>query len=119
MSEAARKFDREEAFNLRYGSHRGWQKAVDLIKPTQRTSARVDLRAIVLAGGSRISGEPVDLLALRFFSVPIADQDRAMQTAFLTEQFGTDRIQRTRTCMEGVLRMTLHLLLSSPDYQLD
>ena len=42
-----------------------------------------------------------------------------MQTAFLTEQLGTDRIQRTRTCMEGVLRMTLHLMLSSPDYQLD
>ena len=42
-----------------------------------------------------------------------------MQTAFLTEQLGTDRIQRARICMEGVLRMTLHLMLSSPDYQLD
>ena len=119
MSEAARKFDREEAFNLRYRSHRGWQKAVDLIKPTQRTSARVDLRAIVLAGGARSTGEAVDLLAMGFFGVPIADQDREMQTAFLTEQLGTDRIQRARICMEGVLRMTLHLMLSSPDYQLD
>ena len=119
MSEAARKLDREEAFNTRYGSYRGWQKAVELIKPIPRTFARVDLSAIVLAGGARTTGEAVDLFAQRFFGVPIADQDRAMWTAFLTEQLGTDRIERARTYMEDGLRMTLHLMLSSPDYQLD
>ena len=119
MSEAARKLDREEAFNTRYGSYRGWQKAVELIKPIPRTFARVDLGAIVLAGGARNTGDAVDLLAQRFFSVPVANQDRAAWTAFLTEQLGTDRIERARTYMEDSLRMTLHLMLSSPDYQLD
>ena len=119
MSEAARKLDREEAFNTRYGSYRGWQKAVELIKPIPRTFARVDLGALVLAGGARNTGEAVDLLAQRFFNVPVAQQDRAVWTAFLTEQLGTDRIERARTYMEDALRMTLHLMLSSPDYQLD
>ena len=119
MSEAARKLDREEAFNTRYGSYRGWQKAVELIKPILRTFARVDLGAIVLAGGARNTGDAVDLLAQRFFSVPVANQDRAAWTAFLTEQLGTDSIERARTYMEDALRMTLHLMLSSPDYQLD
>jgi len=119
MSEVARKLDREEAFNTRYGSYRGWQKAVELIKPIPRTFARVELGAIVLAGGAHSTGEAVDLLAQRFFSVPIADEDRTMWTAFLTEQLGTDRVERARTYMEDGLRMTLHLMLSSPDYQLD
>ena len=118
MSEAARRLDREEAFNTRYGSYRGWQKAVELIKPIPRTFARVDLAAIVLAGGARSSGDAVDLLAQRFFSVPVASADRAAWTAFLTEQLGTDRIDRARTYMEDGLRTTLHLMLSSPDYQL-
>ena len=56
MSEAACKLDREETFNTRYGSYRGWQKAVEPIRPIPRTLARVDLRAIVLAGGARITG---------------------------------------------------------------
>ena len=119
MSETARKLDREEAFNTRYGSYRGWQKAVELIKPIPRTFARVDLSAIVLAGGARSTGEAVDLFAQRFFSVPVESQDRAAWTAFLTEQLGTDRIERAHTYMEDGLRMTLHLMLSSPDYQLD
>ena len=119
MSETARKLDREEAFNTRYGSYRGWQKAVELIKPIPRTFARVDLSAIVLAGGARSTGDAVDLFAQRFFSVPVGSQDRAAWTAFLTEQLGTDRIERAHTYMEDGLRMTLHLMLSSPDYQLD
>ena len=119
MSEAVRKLDREEAFNTRYGSYRGWQKAVELIKPIPRTFARVDLGSIVLAGGARTTGDAVDLFAQRFFSVPVAEEDRAAWTVFLTEQLGTDRIERARTYMEDGLRMTLHLMLSSPDYQLD
>ena len=119
MSEAARKLDREEAFNTRYGSYRGWQKAVELIKPIPRTFARVDLAAIVQAGGARSSSDAVDVLVQRFFSVPVASADRAAWTAFLTEQLGTDHIERARTYMEDGLRMTLHLMLSSPDYQLD
>ena len=119
MSESTRKLDREEDFNTRYGSYRGWRKAVELIKPIPRTMARVDLSAIVLAGGAQSTGEVVDLFAQRFFSVPMTSADRAAWTAFLSEQLGTERIERARTYMEDGLRLLLHLMLSSPDYQLD
>ena len=119
MSESTRKLDREEDFNTRYGSYRGWQKAVEVIKPIPRTMARVDLSAIVLAGGAQSTSEVVDLFAQRFFSVPMADADRAAWAAFLSEQLGTERIERARSYMEDDLRMLLHLMLSSPDYQLD
>jgi Protein of unknown function (DUF1800) len=119
MSESTRKLDREEDFNTRYGSYRGWQKAVELIKPIPRTMARVDLGAMVVASGVQTTGEVVDLFAQRFFSVPMASADRAAWAAFLSEQLGTERIERARTYMEDGLRMLLHLMLSSPDYQLD
>jgi Protein of unknown function (DUF1800) len=119
MSESTRRLDREEDFNTRYGSYRGWQKAAEVIKPIPRTMARVDLSAMVLASGAQSSGEVVDLFAQRFFSVPMSSADRAAWTAFLTEQLGTERIARANSYMEDGLRMLLHLMLSSPDYQLD
>ena len=118
MSESTRKLDREEDYNTRYGSYRGWQKAAEVIRPIPRTMARIDLSAMVLASGAQSTAEVVDLYAQRFFSVPMASADRAAWTAFLSEQLGTDRIERARTYMEDGLRMLLHLMLSSPDYQL-
>jgi uncharacterized protein (DUF1800 family) len=117
MSQSNR-MDRDEDFNTRYGSYRGWQKAVEVIKPIPRTMAHIDLTAMVLAGGAATTGDAVDLLARRFFSVPIARADRDAWTAFLTQELGTDRIERARTYMEDGLRELLHLMLSSPDYQL-
>ncbi len=119
MSESTRGLDREEDFNTRYGSYRGWQKAVEVITPIPRTMARIDLSAIVLASGVQTTAEVVELFAQRFYSVTMASADQAAWTAFLTQQLGTDRIARASTYMEDGLRMLLHLMLSSPDYQLD
>ena len=119
MSESTRRLDREEDFNTRYGSYRGWQKAVEVIRPIPRTMARVDLSAMVLASDARGTAEVVDLFAQRFMSVPMASADRAAWAAFLSEQLGTESIERARTFMEDGLRMLLHLMLSSPDYQLN
>ncbi len=118
MSEATRRLDREEDFNTRYGSYKGWQKAVEVITPIPRTLARIDLAGLVRTSGAQTSAEVVDLLAQRFFSVPVEAADRAAWSAFLTEQWGTDRVARASTYMEDGLRTLLHVMLSSPDYQL-
>ncbi|MDE3009548.1 MAG: DUF1800 domain-containing protein [Pseudomonadota bacterium] len=119
MAESTRKGDRDEDFNTRYGSYRGWQQAVQVIRPIPRTMANPDLSALVEAAHARTSTEVVDLFATRFFSVPASVADRAAWTAFLTERLGTDRIERARSYMEEDLRALLHAMLSSPDYQLN
>ena len=119
VAETTRQLDREEDFNTRYGSYRGWQKAVEVIQPIPRTMARIDLAAMVLASGAASSADVVDLFAERFFMVAPDAGDRAAWAAFLTAQLGTDRIDRARSYMEDGLRMLLHLMLSSPDYQLN
>ena len=37
---------------------------------------------------------------------------------FLNKQLGTDSINRAQTYMEDPLRMTVHLITSTPDYQI-
>ena len=118
MSQANRMVDREEDFNTRYGSYRGWQKAVEVIKPIPRTMARVDLSALVLAGRASTTADAVELLVQRFFSVLPGRAEREAWTAFLTGELGTDSIERAQSYMEDGLRLVLHLMLSSPDYQL-
>ena len=48
---------------------------------------------------------------------PGADS-RAMLIEFLTDDLGTQNILEAQSYMEDSLRMTLHLLLSQPEYQL-
>ena len=37
--------------------------------------------------------------------------------AFLSKELGTDSIERAKTYMEDPLRMTVHLIMSTPEYQ--
>ena len=37
---------------------------------------------------------------------------------FLTRELGTDSIERAKTYMEDPLRMTVHLIMSTPEYQI-
>jgi hypothetical protein len=43
---------------------------------------------------------------------------RAALVAFLTKELGTDAIDRAKSYMEDALRMTAHLVMSTPEYQI-
>jgi hypothetical protein len=110
--------DRDEDFNTRYGSYRGWQKAVEMVKPIPRHSARLDLAGMVKARGLKTTAEAVDYFAKRFLSVPLPASSQAGLVAFLNKELGTASLRVAETYMEDGLRMMLHLMLSSPEYQL-
>ncbi len=110
--------DRDEAFNTRYGSYRGWQMAIERVKPIPRATARLDLTAMVMAAEAATPVEVVDLLTARFFSVPPDPAVRSDLAEFLVEQLGTADIAAAESYLEEPLRVLLHLLLSQPEYQL-
>lgn len=118
MAMSNRLADRDEDFNTRYGSYRGWQRAAEVITPIPRSFARLNLAGLVQADGATTAAQAVDRLAARFFRVAPSEADRAAWTAFLTRELGTDDLVRARSYMEDGLRALLHLMLSSPDYQL-
>ena len=110
--------DRNEDFNTRYASYRGWQMAIQRVKPIPRHAANIDLKAIVIGAGLKNTEQVVDYFLGRFLSVPIAAEQRAWLIDLLNRELGTSQIAGTDSYMEDSLRLLLHLILSTPEYQL-
>jgi len=72
----------------------------------------------VLESGAKTTGDAVDYLTTRALRVPTSPAMRNAMVAFLTRELGTDSLVRARSYMEDPLRMTMHLVMSTPEYQL-
>jgi hypothetical protein len=107
-----------EEFNTHYASLKGWEEAVRRVKPTPRGAAQFSLTTIVLENGARSSGDAVDCLVARFLSVPLDPAARSAAVSFLDGELGTSDLERAKTYMEEPLRLTAHLIMSAPEYQL-
>jgi hypothetical protein len=110
--------DRDEDFNTRLGSMRGWQMALERVEPIPRRTARIELTALVVSAGLRTPREVVDYFNARFFSVPLDEAVSTTLGEFLQDELGTDDIASARSYLEEPLRRLLHVMLSLPDYQL-
>jgi hypothetical protein len=110
--------DRDEYFNTRYGSFRGWQMALERVKPIPRHTAGLSLTRMVTEAGSKTTAEVVDSFVKRFMRVPPGADTRQNLIAFLDKELGTSDINAARTYMEDSLRLLVHLLMSQPEYQL-
>ena len=110
--------DRDEDFNTRYGSYRGWQMALERVKPLSRHTARLDLASMVLRQGLATPREVVEHFAERFLSLPLEEAAIAALAALLADELGSDDVQGAATWLEAPLRVMLHALLCLPAYQL-
>jgi hypothetical protein len=110
--------ERDERFNTRISGYIGWEQAARKLIPTPRDAARFDLTAMVLGSGAANAAEAVDYLAARMLRVPLAPATRDAFVAFLAKELGTDELGRAKTYMEDALRMTAHLVMSTPEYQI-
>ena len=118
MAESNMLADRDEDFNTRYGSYRGWQMAIARVKPIPRIAAEVDLAAMVRAEGLTTTPQVIDHFLLRFMSVPIGTAERQMLIDFLDQELGTSDVVRADSYLDEPLRMLVHLIMSQPEYQL-
>ena len=118
MAESNMLVDRDEDFNTRYGSFRGWQMAIERVKPIPRHTARLNLSQMVMEQGLENTSEVVDYFIARFMRVPPGADSRAMLIRFLDTDLGTSDIDSAQTYMEDSLRLVLHLIMSQPEYQL-
>jgi hypothetical protein len=108
----------KEDFNTRYGSLNGWREAVRKVKPSLRVPAQFNLSNLVLSAQPRTTTEVVDLMLGRFLSMPLAEKSRLALIGFLDSELGTSDIGRAETYMEEPLRLLVHLIMSTPEYQL-
>jgi hypothetical protein len=108
-----------EEFNTRYASLKGWQEAVRKVRPILRAPAQFSLTEIVTTAGCVTTTDAVDVLLDRLLSVPLDTEVRAMLISFLDQQLGTSQVARARTYIEEPLRLVGHLIMSTPEYQLN
>jgi len=118
MMAMSNKVDRAEAFNTRYASYRGWQMAIERVKPIVRDLPRLDLARMVLRKELKTPQAVVDYFAARFLSVPLSDATRQQLTASFEHELGSTDVLASATVLEEPLRVLLHLMLSRPEYQL-
>jgi hypothetical protein len=108
----------KEDFNTRYGSLNGWREAARKVKPTLRVPAQFNLSNLVLSAQPSTTTEVVDVMLGRFLSMPLAEKSRLALIGFLDSELGTSDIGRAETYMEEPLRLLVHLIMSTPEYQL-
>lgn len=107
-----------EDYNTRYGVYRGWVEAFARVKPIPRDPAAIDLTAMVAAAGLETTEQVVDHFLTRLLRVPLAAADRQALIAFLDARLGSDRIDAAQSYLEEPLRLLVHLIMSTPEYQL-
>ena len=111
--------ERDELFNTRVPGYRAWAEAVRKLIPTTRGAARFDVTRMVLDSGAATTGEAVDHLLGRFLRMPVAAGLRDALVELLESEIGTSDLQRARTYLEDPLRMVTHVIMSTPEYQID
>ena len=110
--------DRNEEFNTRFGSYRGWQMAIERVKPIERDLPAINLTDMILNNGIENTEEVVSYFVDRFLSVPLDLSTQKSLSEFLQNEIGTRQISQVAGSLEYPLRMLLHLILSLPEYQL-
>ena len=110
--------DRDEDFNTRIGSMRGWQMAIERVKPILRVPARLRLSDEVLAAGLASPYDVVEHFHKQYFSVELAPEVLQDLAQSLAADLASEDIAATHSYLEAPLRRLLHKMLSLPDYQL-
>ena len=118
MMAMSNKQEHAEEFNTRYASYRGWQMAIERVKPITRDIARIELTRLVTVNELTTPAAVVDFFAARFLSVPLDSRTRQKMIEAFTADLGTSDVLAAVSYMEDSLRVLLHMLLSRPEYQL-
>ena len=116
-AESSAMADRDEDFNTRYASYRGYLMAFERTKPIPRRTAELSLTAMIAAADAKTADAVVDHFIRRFLSVPLAPKDRSVLVDFLRGKIGESPV-RPGAELEPALRELLYLVLSTPEYQL-
>src|SRR5712691_9795451 len=81
-AESNAQLERDEDYNTRYASYRGYLMAFERTKPIPRHVADLSLTAMVAAAHAGTAEAVVDYFAKRFLSVPLPAKDRAAFVEF-------------------------------------
>jgi uncharacterized protein (DUF1800 family) len=107
-----------EDFNVFRGVFNGTWYAHIAVPPAPRKPAQFELAAMLKKNGVTDATGVVDTFTKRFLRAPITGKRRDGLIAFCASRLGGPQINYTSWSLERELREVLHLILSSPEYEL-
>ena len=107
-----------EDFNIFRGVFNGAVSAYAAVPPDPRKYPQFDLAALLKREGVTDAPGVVDSLVRRFLRIPITGERRDELVAFCMTMLHGPKIDYKSYNLEKELREVLHLILSSPEYQL-
>jgi len=108
-----------ERYNLAVGVYTGAWQAHARVKPFPRTLAQADFTQMARDAGARTAEEAVNYFCRRFLSVPLAGDRLGAVTSFLKGELESDELDYSDARLKQALGLTVHLILSAPEYQLN
>ncbi|HIC72987.1 MAG TPA: hypothetical protein EYO88_12960, partial [Alphaproteobacteria bacterium] len=93
-------------------------KDIPFLKPVLRVPAAIDLVGMVQRQGLATTSDVVDHFQTRLLRLPLSSEHRDVLIGFLTRELGTKEIGAAISYLEEPLRMLVHLIMSTPEYQL-
>jgi hypothetical protein len=99
-------------------SYNAWRKAIENVKPIERSTAQLNISAMLRQAKCTTTDEAVAYLVKRFVSVKVPEEVQAKIAAMLSQDLGTTNLAAADSYMEDALRNVLHVILSLPAYQL-
>ncbi len=106
----------DEAYNTRYASWHGHSEAMRAVRPAPSDPPQLDVLALV--DGLETSEEVVDSLCRRLLRRPLDEPDRRALIRFLDDQLSGAALAASTSWIREPLRLLVHLILSTPEYQL-
>jgi uncharacterized protein (DUF1800 family) len=110
--------DADEGYNTRYGSTIGWMEAFRRVQPIPRQAAQLNFTQIVMKAELKTTTEVVDYFLGRLLRAPLAADDRQALIDFLAKELGSEHLEPAASYLEEPVRLLVHLIMSTPEYQL-
>ena len=108
----------DEEFNTRYAGYHGTVEAMRRVKPIPRVPAEIDLVGMVRDEGLETTAHVVRYFQKRLLRRPLSQEHQDGLIWFLDNELGTNDLATSITYLEEPLRMLVHLIMSTPEYQL-
>ncbi len=117
MAPSATMINETPRYDLPLGVYNGMNRAFRTVLPVDPSPARFSLVDMLEAAEVLTAEQAVDYLTVRFLRLALAAADRASIVEFLQRHTGGE-LDFRGAGLERRLRETLHLILSTPEYQL-
>jgi len=100
------------------GSMRGWQMAIQRVKPIVRDTFSGSLTDMLLGSEVETPEEAILYFHDLFFDVPVDEAMLKQLSDYLRTEIGGTDLRSSESFLEAPLRKVLHNMLSLPEYQL-